>query len=575
MKMTYDTVTASTDAILVRNGTNSESNNPESSISPATIIQKHDPVSSSTLAVDQQSTHVMNGQDASNTLPRPTSPVAPPPSPASSSKPSGSTSSSQSDTDDMKKGRKNSLNENNNIIGLTAGTDETSSNASQTSTELTSSDYSPSKGDRSKAEEKPAICYNPILDDEIRNRLDKLNALSDLINSLENQFDQTNMLFNEILKCSTDRLSTIAKTLGSKSIRYGRTYHQAKISVEQTQLDCQRACVQFEQANNDHQFAKEAIREAELRLKQMNIDTRVKSMMRFSSGARNSSFEFNDLGKLSLDDDEDDNYDDDYHNDLKQESSEYSKVSCDNQETDKSFNPAAGVSVDSIDASHGDDATCLSTTSRSSGEHVAQEEQDIHCHVIGNHDATKIMNAAKLSEDLNQAIHRLFEAEQKRRQSEKMHLDQANKLMIAQENLLKLEREHGTSIKRSQIYFDEAKRFNVRLNSVKADIARISTEIIAAKQAYAKALNELEQFSEDLHLSSNSLSSSNDPPVPSQTSNLQDGHGPSVASITTDPSQNDPSSPPSSVASNQVVQGELVLRPNQVIAGSARDEAEK
>uniref|UniRef100_A0A6G1SKA2 SH3 domain-binding protein 5 n=1 Tax=Aceria tosichella TaxID=561515 RepID=A0A6G1SKA2_9ACAR len=506
MEMTNDTVTASADVILVHNGPNNESNiranNPESPISPATILQKHGHMSSSSTLADEQQrlADVIDVNEVGENFIH--HPLA-----SSSSQPSESTSSTHSDIDELKKDNRNSLNENNNTISRRAHIDETLSDASQTSTELNSSDYSPNEDHlKIKAGEKLAICYNPVLDDEIRNRLDKLNALSDLINSLEVQFDQANILFRETLKCSTDRLSTIAKTLGSKSIRHGRVYRQAKISVEQTQTDCQRACVQFEQANHDHQFAKEAIREAEMRLKQMNIDARVNSMVRHSEEeTQNSSFEFNDLGKLSLDDT-------DMDDELKQGCSEYSKTTCDSKATNKASNLAETVPLDSVDACTRDnDGTCSpSTTSRFGNEHVAQVKQNITPHVVDNHDDTKIMNAARLSEDLNRAINRLLDAEQKRRQSEKLHLDQANKLMVAQENLMKLEREHGTSIKRSQVYFDEAKRFNIRLNAVKNDIARISEEISAAKQAYARALNDLEQFSEDLHLNSNNLSSSKD-----------------------------------------------------------------
>lgn len=121
---------------------------------------------------------------------------------------------------------------------------------------------------------------------------------------------------------------------------------------------------------------------------------------------------------------------------------------------------------------------------------------------LGPDEDERLRDAARLSEMLNTATIRLREAEQKRAQSERLHLDKANKLMIAQENLQRLEREHGNSIKRSQLYFDESNRFKAQLNSVKSDISRISDEIAQAKKAYSRTLGELEKFSEELHFSS-------------------------------------------------------------------------
>jgi hypothetical protein len=493
--MTYDTTTTSADVILVRNSTNNDSSGSHesaSTIPPRQLPQKHDHIDCSPSDDNRQLKDSSDELDGSVEV-YPSSFV-----PSSSSQPSGSTSSSTSDIHEFKQEEQHdSLNKNNNIVGLrNECVDTILANSGQIATELASSN----NDDMNKSGEINPICYNPALDDEIRKKLDKLNALSDLINSLEVQFDQANILFRETLKCSTDRLKIIAKTLGSKSIRHGRIYNEAKISVEQTQAACQQACVQFEQANNDHQFAKEAIREAETKLKQLNIDAGVDSKMHLLGKCHSSGFEFNDLGKLSLDAD---NYDD-----TRQEFSEYSQSSCDIEATEKAFDSIDTISPDKSDVLSKSDGgeTIHSSTIGLDDEFIAQNENTV-AHKISDHDESKIMTAAKLSEDLNQAINRLIDAENKRRQSEKLHLDQANKLIIAQENLLKLEREHGTSIKRSQIYFDEAKRFNVRLNSVKNDVARISEEIIAAKQAYARALSELEQFSEHLHLNSKNLSS--------------------------------------------------------------------
>lgn len=350
-------------------------------------------------------------------------------------------------------------------------------------------------------DEKVINCYNSVLDDEIRARLDKLNALSDLINSLELQFDQANCLFREILKCSTYRLSIIAKKLGSKSLNYGRNYHAARITVEQSQSDCQKACVQFEQANNDHQFAREAIREAESKLRQIasstSATTTCKAATRILDSSPSSivshssqiSFEQIDLSRLKLGDDA-----------TKTKSSsdpEYSPTEYENDsdktfKTQKAEEQRSDFALGVIDSPQ---ANCFDINSSQSPSISSQE-----CLSSLASNDTKLQDAAELSDTLNVAVKQLREAEQKRRQSEKMHLDQANKLMIAQENLQRLEREHGNSIRRSQLYFDEANRFKARLNSIKSDIRRISDDILAAKQAYARTLSELEQFSEDLHV---------------------------------------------------------------------------
>lgn len=348
----------------------------------------------------------------------------------------------------------------------------------------------------SNFEGSEAICYNKVLDDQIRFRLDKLNALSDLINSLERQFDEANSSFRETLKCSTDRLSSIAKALGHKSIRHARIYHAAKISVEQTQSDCQKACVQFEQANKDHQFAKKAIKDAELRLREVAEQTTngviaIPNIDLDSIGI--------DLCKLKLAEDLEGKKD---GGAIEHQLNEHSESSCD-KETNSSFPTAFELTQESkISKVHADqvDTSSSDSTASSVGMSTAQVTNFAQSYKKGDEKATYLIsNAAKLSEELNQAILKLIEAETKRGQSERQHLDRASKLMIAQENLMKLEREYGPSIRRSQLYFDESRRFNAKLKSVKGEICRISEEILAAKQAYAQTLSELEQFSDKIH----------------------------------------------------------------------------
>lgn len=320
-------------------------------------------------------------------------------------------------------------------------------------------------------------CADRLLDDEIKSRLDRLNALSDLINSLELQFDEANSVFRNTLKCSTDRLSTIARTLGDKSIKYGRVYHAAKISVEQSQSDCQRACVLFEQANKDHQFARKAIKDAELKLRKVAGSTEKGVITLSDLHATTNSI---DLSKLTLK--EAPSPAGRLQNSAS--ASDLLSTSCDMPEATNSIKTINSESLNRLD-SRG--------RQLNDRDKFQVTESDLKPEPGAN-------SVAELSEELNQAINKLVEAENKRGQSERQHLDNANKLIVAQENLMKLEREYGNSIRRSQLYFDEAKRFNAKLNSVKGDICRISEDIIAAKQAYARTLEDLEQFSDGLHM---------------------------------------------------------------------------
>lgn len=374
---------------------------------------------------------------------------------------------------------------------------------------------------------------------EIKSKLDRLNTLSDSINSLERQFDEANSIFRETLKCSTDRLSAVARTLGSKSIRYGRIYHAARLTVEQNQSECQRACVQFEQANKDHQLAKKAIQEAEQRLEGTNIEGHGENDNSYSNHKQSGSRL--DLEKLSLSDETENGEDSHRHN------------LCDEDVASTSY--SASPSITNLSGSALSPSFCLSFPSASSrsleteapdiippdhrkrsnstqdeasrnlanaqtivtrladigslSQNELKEDKSLDACDIHHATTTQVsLNAAELSEQLNRAIARLNEAEKRRKQSEKQHFDCANRLMVSKANLVRLEREHSQSIRRSQLYFDEARQFNAKLDSVKSSICRISKEILIAKKAYAQTLSELEKFSEDLH--ENSAESTNE-----------------------------------------------------------------
>lgn len=332
-----------------------------------------------------------------------------------------------------------------------------------TTTQSQSSIVQQEESDIVRDRNNQAFCYNPHLDDEIRTRLDKLNALSDLINSLERQFDDANQLFSDTLKQSTERLSSLTKILGKKSIKYGRIYHATRLSLEKSQNECQKACIEFEQAVKDHLSAKEAIQQAEIKLKDISINVEQGSSQ------------------------------DKHHNDIDRLDEIFKQASICPQECDKEDD-----SKDDCSPNAHQESIVKSPLDATNNElDQTYSNQSV------------IQDAAKLNEELDRAITRLSLAERKRSESRKHHLDKANKLMLDQNTLLNLERDHPISIRRSQLYFDESKRFNCELNNVKSEIARISSDILITKQAYARTLGELETFSEELHHSSH-LRNNND-----------------------------------------------------------------
>ncbi|CAL4117976.1 unnamed protein product, partial [Meganyctiphanes norvegica] len=94
--------------------------------------------------------------------------------------------------------------------------------------------------------------------------LERLNTSTDEINRLESQLEEANNVFRTTLSESTARLKALAKKVGNcieKARPYYETVEEAKIS----QMDCQRAAVQYQRANALHAAAKETIALAEER----------------------------------------------------------------------------------------------------------------------------------------------------------------------------------------------------------------------------------------------------------------------------------------------------------------------
>ncbi|KAG8212768.1 hypothetical protein J437_LFUL019729, partial [Ladona fulva] len=105
---------------------------------------------------------------------------------------------------------------------------------------------------------------NGDLDPRIQIELEKLNNATDEINRLETELDEANTNFRLLLNNSTHRLNLSAKKLGS-CIKKARPYYEALEVAKQAQLECQKAAVQFQRANEIHQAAKETVALAEQR----------------------------------------------------------------------------------------------------------------------------------------------------------------------------------------------------------------------------------------------------------------------------------------------------------------------
>ncbi|KAK7078984.1 SH3 domain-binding protein 5 [Halocaridina rubra] len=102
------------------------------------------------------------------------------------------------------------------------------------------------------------------LDPRVQVELEKLNTATDDINKLEAKLEEANYVFRTTLTESTARLKALAKKLGN-CIEKARPFYEAQELARSSQLECQRAAVQYQRANALHQAAKETIALAEER----------------------------------------------------------------------------------------------------------------------------------------------------------------------------------------------------------------------------------------------------------------------------------------------------------------------
>ncbi|GLV35910.1 parcas [Carabus blaptoides fortunei] len=102
------------------------------------------------------------------------------------------------------------------------------------------------------------------LDPRIQVELENLNSATDDINKLEIELDEANTTFRMLLNESTRRLKVLAKKLGS-CIERARPYYDAVEVAKRAQMECQKAAVLFQRANEIHAAAKETVALAEQR----------------------------------------------------------------------------------------------------------------------------------------------------------------------------------------------------------------------------------------------------------------------------------------------------------------------
>ncbi|XP_016929769.3 SH3 domain-binding protein 5 homolog [Drosophila suzukii] len=102
------------------------------------------------------------------------------------------------------------------------------------------------------------------LDPQIQIELENLNSATDEINKLEIELEEANSTFRILLNESTRRLKLSSKKLGN-CIEKARPYYEALDKAREAQIECQKAAVKFQRANEIHAAAKETVALAEQR----------------------------------------------------------------------------------------------------------------------------------------------------------------------------------------------------------------------------------------------------------------------------------------------------------------------
>ncbi|XP_036334665.1 SH3 domain-binding protein 5 homolog, partial [Rhagoletis pomonella] len=105
---------------------------------------------------------------------------------------------------------------------------------------------------------------NSIFPFYLQIELENLNSATDEINKLEIELEEANSTFRILLNESTRRLKLSSKKLGS-CIEKARPYYEALEKAREAQIECQKAAVKFQRANEIHTAAKETVALAEER----------------------------------------------------------------------------------------------------------------------------------------------------------------------------------------------------------------------------------------------------------------------------------------------------------------------
>uniref|UniRef100_A0A1B6MGM8 SH3 domain-binding protein 5 homolog n=1 Tax=Graphocephala atropunctata TaxID=36148 RepID=A0A1B6MGM8_9HEMI len=113
-------------------------------------------------------------------------------------------------------------------------------------------------------DETEEITDEDYLDPRIQVELEGLNNATDNINKLEMELDEANGTFRMLMNDSTRRITLWSHKLGS-CVDKARPYYEALEISKQAQIDCQRAAVKFQRANEIHAAAKETVALAETR----------------------------------------------------------------------------------------------------------------------------------------------------------------------------------------------------------------------------------------------------------------------------------------------------------------------
>ncbi|CAI5454661.1 unnamed protein product [Caenorhabditis angaria] len=102
-------------------------------------------------------------------------------------------------------------------------------------------------------------------------------------------------------------------------------------------------------------------------------------------------------------------------------------------------------------------------------------------------------------EVLNHHIQRVSEVEEERMMAEALHASKAYSMLQLAEKIRSMEKDNRSAIKKSRHYFEKRLEFTRILESQKASILRLESEVRQKKNDYTTSLRNLERISEQIH----------------------------------------------------------------------------